>query len=145
MPASGIKLADANVWLAYAADGHRHHLQAKAWFNAQAEASCAFCRVTQLALLRHLTNSRIMGANVLTQVDAWAAYDQLRNDPRVMFLDEPSGLETMFRNLTHAVSPAHDRWTDGYLAAFAAVSGHQLVTFDAGFRRFTAVDVLVLQ
>ena len=145
MPVSGIKLADANVWLANAADAHRHHLQARNWFNAQSDASCAFCRITQLALLRHLTNSRIMGENVVTQVDAWAAYDQLRNDPRVIFLHEPPGLDGMFRNLTQAESPVHDRWTDGYLAAFAGVGGHQLVTFDTGFRRFTAIDVLVLQ
>ncbi len=144
MPASGIKLADANVWLAYAADGHQHHLQAKQGFDAQAESSCAFCRVTQLALLRHLTNSRIMGENVLTQAAAWVLYEQLQNDPRVIFLDEPSGLESTFRNLTQAEAPAHDRWTDGYLAAFAAASGRQLVTFDQGFRRFTGVDVLVL-
>lgn len=145
MPASGIKLADANVWLAFAADAHRHHQQAREWFDAQSDASCAFCRITQLALLRHLTNSHIMGENVLTQADAWLAYDQLRNDLRVIFLDEPSGVEAMFRNLTQAESPAHDRWTDAYLAAFAAMSGHQLVTFDTGFSRFTGIDLLVLQ
>ena len=86
-----------------------------------------------------------MGENVLTQADAWIAYDQWQNDLRVIFLDEPAGLEAMFRSLTQAESPAHDRWTDAYLAAFAAVSGHQLVTFDTGFSCFTGIDVLALQ
>ena len=62
MPASGvIKLVDANVWLAVAFSGHVHHAPAKTWFEGQNDATCAFCRVTQMALLRHLTNSKIMG------------------------------------------------------------------------------------
>jgi uncharacterized protein len=59
MPASGgIKLADANVWLAVAFSDHGHHATARTWFEAQADDSCAICRVTQMALLRHLTNSK---------------------------------------------------------------------------------------
>lgn len=55
MPASGgISLADANVWLAVAFSDHLHHATAKAWFEGQHDASCAFCRITQMALLRHL-------------------------------------------------------------------------------------------
>jgi len=47
MPASGvIKPVDTNVW-----------------FEAQNDAICAFCRVTQMALLRHLT----MGEYEVTQ------------------------------------------------------------------------------
>ena len=60
MPASGgIKLADANVWLAVVFSDHLHHPQAKTWFEVQGDASCGFCRVTQMALLRHLTNAKI--------------------------------------------------------------------------------------
>jgi len=62
MPASGSSLVDANVWLALAVDAHVHHAPALNWFAAQAEGSRAFCRLTQLALLRHLTNGKIMGA-----------------------------------------------------------------------------------
>ena len=56
MPASGeIKLVDANAWLAFAFSDHVHHGKAKEWFDGQANDTCAFCRVTQMALLRHLT------------------------------------------------------------------------------------------
>ena len=90
MPVSGaIKLADANVWLALAFSDHLHHANAKAWFDGQSDGSCAFCRVTQMALLRHLTNSKIMGAFVQSQQDAWKNYDKLAQDPRVVFLSEP--------------------------------------------------------
>ena len=86
MPATGgIKLADANLWLALAFSDHLHHAKAKAWFEAQSDASCGFCRVTQMALLRHLTNARIMGPFVQSQQDAWKNYDKLAGDPRVFF------------------------------------------------------------
>ena len=77
MPASGgIKLVDANVWLALAFSDHLHHDPAKAWFSAQKDATCAFCRVTQMALLRHLTNSKIMGSSVQSQQGAWRTFDR---------------------------------------------------------------------
>ena len=85
MPASGNNLVDANIWLALAVDAHRHHAPALSWFAVQGDGSCAFCRLTQLALLRHLTNGKIMGpANVQTQEQAWRVYESLARDPRVV-------------------------------------------------------------
>src|SRR6266700_3895850 len=85
MPVPGaIKLADANVWLALAFSDHLHHAKGKAWFDGQSDGSCAFCRVTRMALLRHLTNSKIMGPFVQSQQDAWKNYDKLTQDPRVI-------------------------------------------------------------
>ena len=145
MPAfGGIKLPDANVWLAMAFSDHAHHAKARSWFQAQADDSCALCRITQMALLRHLTNSKIMGAFVQSQQDAWRHYDALANDPRVVFLSEPAGVETRFRGFTQAPSPSHAVWTDAYLAALALVFPAQLVTFDRGFDRFPGLDLLVL-
>ena len=110
MPASGeIRLADANVWLAVAFSDHVHHTQAKAWFEAQSDGTCGFCRVTQMALLRHLTNTKIMGQFVQSQQDAWANYDKLANDPRVVFLAEPATLEYAFRNFTRVTAPSQTK------------------------------------
>jgi uncharacterized protein len=144
MPASGIKLIDANLWLALAFSDHEHHLKGKSWFDEQRDGACAFCRVTQLALLRHLTNSRIMGKFVLTQEQAWRAFDEFMADPRCLFLDEPQSVESYFRSLTQASTSSLERWTDSYLARFALANGLQLVTFDRGFRRFDTLDLLVL-
>lgn len=145
MPASGvIKLLDANIWLAVAADGHTHHARAARWFNSESETTLAFCRVTQMALLRHLTNSRIMGENVQTQAEAWQTYERFLGDPRIVFLVEPPNLDATFRRLTSADTPSHERWTDAYLAAFAMASEAQLVSFDRGLRRFGGVDLFVL-
>ncbi len=145
MPASGvIKLPDANVWLALAFSDHQHHRKASEWFESQAPASCAFCRVTQMALLRHLTNSKIMGAFVQSQKSAWGHYTAFTQDLRVIYLDEPVGLEDLFRDLACSDDPSVRLWTDAYLAAFATRSHLQLVTFDQGFVRFSNLDLVVL-
>jgi toxin-antitoxin system PIN domain toxin len=145
MSASGaINLADANVWLALAFSDHLHHAKAKAWFDAQSESSCAFCRITQMALLRHLTNSKIMGTFVQNQRDAWNTHDALMNDPRVIFLPEPLALEESFRKLSQSPHPSREAWTDAYLAAFVIASQAHLVTFDTGFTRFAALQFTLL-
>jgi toxin-antitoxin system PIN domain toxin len=145
MTVSGISLVDANVWLAIAVDGHVHHAAAVRWFDAQAEGTCAFCRITQLAFLRHLTNPKIMGAdNVQTQADAWQAFEALATDPRVVYVEEPSGLTAVFRSLTQMPRPAHKRWTDAFLAAFALGSGLEVVTFDSDLSTFPGLSVRLL-
>ena len=144
MPASGINLVDANVWLALAYGGHVHHPPARIWFDAQLDQTCAFCRITQLALLRHLTNSKIMGPAVQDQQQAWIAYDHFTRDARVIFLPEPPSLEAEFRSLTQSAAPRNQQWTDAYLVAFANLSGAQLVTFDQDFRAFAGLNCAVL-
>lgn len=139
-------MLDANVWLALAVEGHVHHAAARAWFEAPArlDGSCAFCRVTQLALLRHLTNARIMGAAVQTQAQAWACYEAFAADPRVIFLEEPGSIAAVFKALTQAAFPGHERWTDAYLAAFALAAKAEIVTFDTGFRGTDGLTVRLL-
>jgi hypothetical protein len=139
-----MKLVDANIWLALAFGNHVHHARVAAWFHQQADGTCAFCRITQLALLRHLTNPAIMRADVKSQVEAWQIYDALRADSRVIFLDEPAGIEHDFRARTQAGVPAHHAWTDAYLAAFAKASGCQLTTCDRGFQQFKDVTFELL-
>ena len=106
MPASGTKLVDANVWLALAVSDHVHHEKARSWFEKQLDGSCAFCRLTQLALLRHLTNAKIMGKFVQSQQMAWKAFDGFASDPRVILLSEPASIDSEFRPLTQSSSPA---------------------------------------
>ena len=142
MTASGISLVDANVWLAIAVDAHVHHAAATTWFDAKSDGTCAFCRITQLALLRHLTNSKIMGeANVQSQADAWRAYEALAIDSRVVYLDEPHGLGVVFKSFTQRPVPGHKRWTDAYLAAFAAALGFEVATLDSGLTGYPGVSV----
>lgn len=136
MPPSTTSLfPDINVWVALTYEGHVHHASAAAWFAAlQPDAALAFCRFTQLGLLRLLTAPAVMGDEVMTQPQAWAAYDQWLQDPRVTFVNEPSGTEPRFRSLTRRRQPATKDWADSFLAAFATAGGLTLVTFDRGLQ-----------
>ena len=75
-----------------------------------------------------------MGDEVMTQPQAWGAYDRWHSDPRVELVDEPAEIEPRFRALTRLRQPATKDWADSYLAAFASVGRLTLVTFDKGLR-----------
>ena len=136
MPGSTTSLfPDINVWVALTYEGHTHHSTAATWFaTLKPDVSLSFCRFTQLGLLRLLTAEAVMGDEVLTQPQAWAAYDRWHQDPRVEFVDEPAEIEARFRALTRLRQPATKDWADSYLAAFATVGRLTLVTFDRGLR-----------
>ena len=126
---------DINVWVALTYEGHVHHRPAATWFSTlKSDASLAFCRLTQLGLLRLLTTEAVMGDEVMTQPQAWAAYDRWLQDPRLEFVDEPAETEARFRALTRLRQPATKDWADSYLAAFANAGQLTLVTFDRGLR-----------
>jgi len=114
------------------------HADAANWFaTLSPDTIFAFCRFTQLGLLRLLTAEVVMRDEVMTQPQAWAAYDRWLKDPRVEFIAEPPEIETRFRALTRLRQPATKDWADSYLAAFATVGLLTLVTFDRGLRSKT--------
>jgi predicted nucleic acid-binding protein len=86
--------------------------------------------VTQLSLLRLLSNSAVMGEDVVTRSAAWRIVDQLRADERVLWADEPPQLEAVWRAISARDDNSHNLWTDDYLAAFAQTSGAALATLD---------------
>ena len=145
MPASGIRLVDSNLWLALCFGGHLHHELARAWFDSLSPGEAGFCRITQLALLRHLTNTVIMGQAVLSHRRAWVCFDRLFADERVVFLEEPDAIDVRWRQLTRSNEPIHRLWTDAYLAAFALVAGIRLSTIDRDFARFPGVAIELLR
>ena len=102
--------------------------------DADRDSSLIFCRFTQLGLLRLLMAEAVMGDEVMTQPEAWAAHDRWLQDDRVELMNEPNGLEPRFRNLTRCPNPSTKDWADSYLAAFAASGELTLVTFDRALR-----------
>jgi len=143
LPSSG-DLLDANVWLALAAESHAHHQRAAAYWRNEAAPVAVFCRVMQLAFLRHLTNKTIMGNQVLTMASAWDKLGDFMALPEVQFRAEPFGLEEQFGALCRPGRINSSFWTDAYLAAFATCAGLRLVTFDRGFAGFMGLNVLIL-
>lgn len=140
-------LADVNVWLATVVEAHPHHDPTIRWWKEEvlpASSTVFFCRVTQLGLLRLLSNDAVMGAARRSPAEAWHDYDQLLSQPPVSFLAEPEGLGERIRAHTFERERSASLWTDAYLAAFAQQAKVRLVTFDRGFRRFEELDLIVL-
>ena len=143
MPSSG-DLLDANVWLALAAEAHTHHRWAEAYWQDEAAPLAAFCRVTQLAFLRHLTNKSVMGRQTLTPAAAWRKCAEFLALPEVRLIAEPAGLDEQLGRFCDLGRTSPNLWTDAYLAAFASCAGLRLVSFDQGFSKFAGLDSLIL-
>lgn len=137
-------IPDVNVWLALTFDSHVHHTVAKAWFDAIEEGLCVFCRITQQGFLRLSSNASVFGDNALTLNEAWKVYDILQSDPRVSFVDEPMGIEMLWRQYTDKRTASPKVWMDAYLAAFAKICSFDLVTFDRGFSQYSDLRSTIL-
>jgi uncharacterized protein len=130
MPRSKIFLPDVNVWVALASARHVHAIRCSRWLDRIESDEVAFCRITQMGLLRLLTNTAVMGNDVLASRDAWRVYGAFLVDSRIRFALEPFALEAHWRKLTAHGKPTPKIWTDAYLAAFARAAEMQLVTLD---------------
>ena len=126
-------LPDVNVWIALTSNRHVHHRIATAWLQSIHQDAIAFCRITELGFLRLLTNTHVMGSDVLSPALAWQVYDQWRMDDRVVFLSERADFAEHWRRVGERITGATNAWTDAYLAAFAAHAGAIIVTFDRMF------------
>jgi toxin-antitoxin system PIN domain toxin len=142
-------LCDNNVWLALALSGHAHHTAARDWFETVAEPDTVlFCRATQQAFLRLLTNAAVLapyGNPPLTNQQAWSAYEALLTDERIAFRGpEPVGLDLHWKKLAVRDTASPKLWMDTYLAAFALAGGYGMVTTDIAFRQFSGLDLVLL-
>jgi toxin-antitoxin system PIN domain toxin len=126
---------DAKVWLPLVWEGHAASASTRQWAESQSD-DFVMCRITQLALLRHLTNPAILGSDRLTNADAGQVIEATLADPAVEFRAEPGGIELVFPRLGEANIPSRNRWTDAYLAAFAITANFELITYDRGFTQF---------
>ena len=134
-------LCDSNLWLALALSKHVHHGAARRWLvTIEAARSAFFCRATQQAFLRLLTNAAVLapyGNPPLSNRQAWHAYEALLTDDRIVFqAGEPAGLDVRWKQFAVRGTASPKLWMDAYLAAYALAGGHRLVTTDVAFRQF---------
>lgn len=137
-------LLDASVWLPLCAPDHVHHARARRYWDDESAEQLLFCRVTALALLRHLTNPRVLGAQVLDGASAWGALRAWLAQPGIRLSGEPAALDEQLQGLSAALDLRGGHWTDAYLAAFALAGAHRLVSFDRDFRKYPQLDLLHL-
>ena len=80
-------LVDVGVWLAATWGRHVHHHVARHWFE-KATDDLILCRVTQMSLLRLITNPSILGEDAVTRSEAWRVIDQIWSDDRVLWSED---------------------------------------------------------
>lgn len=137
-------LADVNFLVALLHASHEQSARAARWLEDRKPApSIGLCHVTQIGLLRVLTNRSWLKSEVRSAAEVWSAWDALLADDRFVFLAEPSRLDREWRRLTGSLATGKMVETDSYLAAFARSARLTLLTFDAGVRRFPGLAVEV--
>jgi toxin-antitoxin system PIN domain toxin len=137
-------LLDASVWLPLSAPDHVHYARARRYWDDESAEELLFCRVTALALLRHLTNPRILGPVTLDGASAWRALRTWLAEPRVSMSPEPAALDEQLDALSVTLDLRGGHWTDAYLASFAVAGGYRFVTFDRDFHKYPDLDLLHL-
>jgi toxin-antitoxin system PIN domain toxin len=142
--ADAVCFPDVNVWIAAVSDRHEHHATARQWFDSVCAPIC-FCRVTQMAFLRLLTNPKVMGEDILSPAEAIMVYRQLLADERVRLAPEPPNIESAWLSLMSMSAASGSTWTDAYLAAFAVGADSCLISFDRGMRRWPGLTFELLK
>lgn len=137
-------LCDVNVLLALVYARHAHHDQAARWADGRRDHEIVLCRITQLGLLRLLSNATVMQQDTCTHESAWRIWDSILGDERFMFVREPDGMERFLRQYTQVDVPSPKLWQDAYLAAFCRSAALQMTTFDRGFQRFPNLQFVLL-
>jgi len=126
---------------------HPHHEIALSFFSEIELPSYLstfhLSRITQLGLLRLLTNRSVVGVDVLTLRQAWRAYDRFADFWKATVLDEPQGFEELLREYTRRDEASPQVWADGYVVAFAAATGLRLVTFDKALAKLDPGSILL--
>jgi toxin-antitoxin system PIN domain toxin len=143
-----VNLPDTNVWLALALSKHTFHAAAREWLLRQSEStSVLFCRSTVQSFLRLLGTEALMrpyGLPPLTNAEAWGIYLGFRSDSRIGYVDEPKGIDELWKRLAVRKTASPKLWMDAYLAAFAVRGNYVCVTTDDAFKKFRNLNAVIL-
>ena len=138
-------IADANVLLPLLTEGHAHRVPATAWWDTCDDGDVGLCLPVRMALLRLLTNSRVMGSSILRPDQAWDVLDQLIDDPRIVVIDQaPQTHAQHWRANVEKRETCPDLWADAWLAALAQATDSEMTTFDRDFRSFPRLKLRLL-
>jgi toxin-antitoxin system PIN domain toxin len=140
-----VLLADVNLFVqAHRLDGP-HHRHAEAWLREHLhgreplgiwdEALSSFVRI--------VTSHRIFRDPTALRT-ALAFCDAMRSAPATLRVTPTSAHWSVFSDLCEAVDARGNVIPDAFLAALAIENGADLVTFDAGFRRFPRLRLELL-
>jgi toxin-antitoxin system PIN domain toxin len=126
------QLPDVNVLLALIWPRHLHYRAAQSWFDQSGHQGWATNPLTQLGVLRLLTNYAAMRE----KVDATTASSALKSNTQHQAHEFWPLDRTIVASLEPVISRVrgHKQWTDALLLCQAAERDGILVTFDAGVK-----------
>jgi predicted nucleic acid-binding protein len=96
--------------------------------------------------MRLLTTTSIQqqyGIDTINNEAASAYLDQIRANPNVQVVAEPTEVYSLWIQLATDARPAPKRWMDAHLAALALHHGWVVVTLDQGFAIYQKFGVQV--
>ena len=129
-------LLDLNILTALLWPAHEHHEAAHRWFGARRKGRWATCALTQLGLIRLVSNPSF-SRDALSPADAVlllsANLGHANHEFWIDALSVPAALEAVPRKLQ-----GHQQVTDAYLLALANHHGGVLATFDRGLEALAA-------
>ena len=97
-----------------------------------------------MGFLRLATNRKAFPLDAVPMNQSWQLYEDLFNDVRSAFSDEPDQIEATLKVFTQLRTFSTNVWTDAYLAAFAKTGNFELVTFDKGFAQYKDLRLTIL-
>ena len=125
-------LLDLNVFLALILASHESHAAAHRWFTNSGHRAWASNAVTQLGVIRLLTNPVIARRAISADSALNALLDEIEHPGHEFWpldFDIGAALQPMAGRIS-----GHQQWTDALLLAQAARHRGVLVTFDSGLR-----------
>jgi len=125
-----VALLDANVLIALAWPSHIHHEAAHTWFTKEQHYGWATCPITQSALVRLSSNSKIF-PNATTPTEALSLLNALTKHPHHQFWADDISLASGIAFQQNSAR-GHRQVTDAYLYSLAIHKQGRLVTFDDG-------------
>jgi toxin-antitoxin system PIN domain toxin len=126
-------------------DAHGLREAALRWWDECADGDAGMCLPVRMALLRLLSNPRVMGSSTLPPSQAWDCVGQLMNDPRVTVVEQhPQALVRHWRANINNRLASPNLWTDAWLAALAQATDCEMATFDRGFLAFEHLKLRLL-
>jgi toxin-antitoxin system PIN domain toxin len=137
-------LIDTTVWLALLLAHHPFHQNAQQYVSQH--APLRLCTSVQISLMRLLTTTSIQQQYGIGTLNNQAASDylgQIRANPNVQVVIEPTEVYPLWIQLANDARPAPKRWMDAHLAALALHHGWVVVTLDQGFAIYQKFGVQV--
>ena len=131
-------LLDVNVLLALLWPRHEKHAAAHEWFRKSGHRAWATNPLTQLGVLRLLTNPAV-GQGAVGALTALEVLGETTQHPGHEFWPLDGPISVLLYNLAGRLR-GHRQWTDAVLLGQAVARDGVLVTFDVGVRELASRD-----